>query len=65
MKFTIVLSLLPNGNVDPVHFDKADNKWYYFEDNWAVSHGPFDTKQLARYAHAEYIAQLTGQEFRG
>ncbi len=58
MKVTIVLSLLPNGNVDPVHFDKADNKWYYFEENWASSKGPFDTEQLARDACMKYTAQL-------
>lgn len=39
---------------DPVHRDKEDMKWYFWDETWADRNGPFDTELIAREKLKKY-----------
>jgi len=45
---------------DPVHQD-SDGLWYFWEENWALRHGPFDTEDQARLALTKYCREQLGE----
>lgn len=45
---------------DPVHV--MDGEWYFWDESWAESHGPFNTERLARKALMEYCIEYLGEE---
>lgn len=47
---------LPNGNLDPV-FGQGD-QWYFCDETWTDTLGPFPSEEAAQKAISEYAAQL-------
>ena len=41
---------------DPVH--QILDAWWFWDETWVYSHGPYDTEQLARKACIEYARRL-------
>ena len=46
-----------------VHQNK-DNKWYFWDEDWAFEEGPFDTKEEAEEALKKYCKEYLGLEER-
>jgi len=45
---------------DPVQIE--DGKWYFWEENWALRHGPFKTRRKAQNALNKYCREQLGME---
>lgn len=45
-------------NNDPVHQDKDDQKWYFWNEVWADRFGPYDSEDEAREKVREYVEKF-------
>ena len=43
---------------DPVYYDNSDGKWYFYNELWTDSYGPFETEEEARDALKQYAKTL-------
>jgi len=43
---------------NPVHRDKEDGKWYFWDETWAHRHGPYDTQMEVDGAFHRYAKAL-------
>lgn len=49
---------LPNGNLDPVF--ELNGKYGWFDETWADSYGPFDTREAADESVTRYAREVLG-----
>lgn len=49
-----------NESSNPVYRDTSDNKWYFYDETWSDSYGPYDTEEEADRKCAEYAKYLEG-----
>lgn len=57
IKEEVVDSLPPR---DPVHYDPDLQEWFFWDESWAHSHGPFESEQQAREELKQYAEWLEG-----
>ena len=44
--------------VPPVHLNKEDNKWWFWDETWSYKHGPYETEEIANRKCQEYADTL-------
>lgn len=43
---------------DPIYYEATTGKWYYYDETWADSVGPFDTREEADLSLMRYCAEV-------
>lgn len=52
------MSSIGQDHSDPVHFNREDNRWYFWDETWSFAIGPYDTEDEARLALDKYAENL-------
>lgn len=47
-------------DMDPIHYDKDKEAWYFYDETWADQVGPFETEEEARKALDLYVTEVLG-----
>lgn len=47
--------------IDSIYFNPDDKKWYFYDQTWAASYGPYRTKKKVRTAFKKYVKDFLGQ----
>lgn len=43
---------------DPVYLDEVNDDWYFYDETWSHSHGPYATEEEARVMLKSYFEWL-------